>query len=85
MSLKLFNFVVHNTLTKEKAAFTGQGESMAEAWRDAVKNIDETESRLNVFLPTKRNVCRTVAEFEGDVPFGESKPAVAPQPEILDL
>lgn len=38
MSLKHFKFWVQNTRTKRTFAFLGQGETVAEAWREGLAN-----------------------------------------------
>lgn len=84
MSLKMFEFTAVNTRTKESAAFLGQGETMDEAWKDAVKNLHDKfransngqtttgkgqPNTMGVLLPNGARVSRTIKEFESDQPF----------------
>lgn len=80
MSLKFFQFTVVNTRTKESAHFLGQGETMAQAWKDAVDNVaapfrhkqdsrPHPPLRMTVTLPTGQSVNRTQKLFESDLPW----------------
>lgn len=77
MSLKLFEFTVKNTRTKETACFLGQGESIEQAFKEGTKNAGENfrpstsgakrpTNTIAVTLPDGRHVCRTLTDFEGD-------------------
>ena len=81
MSLKLFHFQIWNDRTKEAVQFKGQGEGIAEAWKDGVANVASEGPKVNVRKIDGQHVIRTLAEFEGDIPHGSTTAA----PEILDL
>lgn len=96
MTLKLFKFTAENMRTAERAAFLGQGENLADAFKDAVANIGapfrpsssgakRPEHGMAVTLPDGATVSRTLREFEGDVPWGAAPKPSAPQPEVLEL
>lgn len=88
MSLKMFEFTVTNTRTKESAAFLGQGLTMEEAWKDGAKILNETfransngqttngkgqPNTLGVQLPDGRRVTRLLRDFEGDEKYDEGR------------
>lgn len=83
MSLKQFRFEVTNTRTGEKAAFIGDGEKMAEAFAEGVKNCQSAfrpkdgkgGNEQGMAVTTKQGgvVKRTLREFESD--YGYMMPA----------
>lgn len=96
MSLKLFKFTAENTRTAERASFLGQGDNIADAFRDAVANIGapfrpsssggkRPEHGMAVTLKDGATVSRTLREFEGDVPWGAASAPASAQPEILEI
>jgi hypothetical protein len=88
MSLKMFEFTVLNTRTKERTCFLGQGENMGDAWKDGYANIGapfrhKQDNKphppipLGVVLEDGTRVNRHQKDFEGDKPFDpktENKP-----------
>lgn len=82
MSLKMFEFTVRNGRTKETTSFLGQGETMAQAWVDGIKNVGEPfrhkqdnrphpPLRMAVTLVDGRTVNRTQKLFESDIGYHE--------------
>lgn len=88
MSLKMFEFQVKNTRTKETTFFLGQGENMGDAWKDGYANLSapfrfkqdnkpHPPIQLGVVLEDGSRVNRDLKKFEGDTPFDpktENKP-----------
>lgn len=81
MSEKMFRFTVQNMTTKERTQFIGQGETMADALKDGVKNAQSasragragaTDLKLAVKVVALDGeeflVNRSVSEFESDTP-----------------
>ena len=85
MSLKLFKFSVENTVTGESCAFLGQGETVADAFKEGSANTSalfrpstsgakRPEHGVAVTTKDGRKVSRTLKEFESDQPYtGESE------------
>lgn len=86
--LKMFTFYVRNDKTNEIASFSGQGETMDSAWKDAGKNLDSAWRpnsngehnehtnvipRLNVRTPEGKIVFRQKSNFEGETPHKEGE------------
>lgn len=77
MSEKMFRFTVQNMTTKERTQFIGQGETMADALKDGVKNAQSAlrpgragagDMKFAVKTESGHLVNRSVSEFESDVP-----------------
>jgi hypothetical protein len=92
MSLKLFEFTAKNTRTGESACFLGQGVTMDEAWKDAVKLLNDSfrpnsngqtttgkgqPNTTAVQLPNGRRVTRLLRDFEGDEPYKAPAEAIS--------
>jgi hypothetical protein len=77
-ALKFFTFFVMNDDTREIATFIGQGSTMDEAWRDAMKLINEKfrpdsngggdVQKLCVHTQSGQVVHRFREEFESSIP-----------------
>ncbi len=83
-ALRLFRFRFKNGRTGERSSFIGQGETLAEAWGDAVKGTRETFRPKNdgkqrasngvcVQLPSGRVVSRSIEAFEGNETYDEQR------------
>lgn len=81
MSTHLFKFWAMNMATKQATQFLGQGETLDEAWKDAIKNLNapfrpKQDGRvhppipLTVTLQDGSKITRSLQEFERD----ETKP-----------
>jgi hypothetical protein len=88
MSLKMFEFTVLNTRTKEATTFLGQGESMGDAWKDGYANLSapfrfrqdnqpHPPIPLTVTLPDGKRVERELKAFEGDAGYVPKKEGVS--------
>lgn len=97
MSEKFFKFYVENMRTGEKTDFIGQGETMAVAWSDAVKLVNEhfrpsssgkktNPHGVHVMTKDGRSVHRTLQEFESDFGHGQKpQPTAIPEEESFSL
>ncbi len=77
---KLFEFAVTNQRTGETISFLGQGLAVEEAFKDGVKNCQDTFKHKNdgkqrdpnscaVTLKNGQRVLRMFKEWESDLPF----------------
>lgn len=93
MSQKNFRFSIENMATRETTAFIGQGETIADAVKDGLKNVTDSfrpkndgksrpENGLAVTLKNGRMVNRTLVQFQSEFAFGEE--VVAKTGEDLD-
>ena len=86
MSLKMFRFSAENMTTGESADFIGSGETLDDAWKDAVEVLNDTfrpnsngqtttgkgqPNTMGVRLPDGRRVTRLLRDFESSTPYRE--------------